>query len=137
MHKWMLIAAPLVLAGCSSEPTEEAPVEEAPAEVTTANGSPMGTYTVTATDGSVTLAELRADGTYTNTDEEGAVVEEGIWRTIGSKTCFEPTTEGATDMCYIENPPAEDGSFAATPDEGETVMVAPVAAEGEAAAESE
>jgi PBP1b-binding outer membrane lipoprotein LpoB len=137
MHKWMLMVAPLVLAGCSSEPAEEAPVEEAPAEVTTANGSPMGTYTVTAADGSVTLAELRADGTYTNTDEEGTVTEEGNWHTIGSKTCFEPTTEGGTNMCYIENNPAEDGSFAATPDEGDTVMIAPVAAEEEATAEAE
>ncbi len=131
MKKWMLIAAPLVLAGCSGETAEEAPVEEAPAEGTTANGSPMGLYAVTAADGTVTQTDLRADGTYTSTDAEGAVTEEGSWRVSGSKTCFEPTTEGVASMCYIEGARSESGSFGATPDEGQTVMVAPVVAEAE------
>jgi hypothetical protein len=135
MNKWMLIAAPLVLAGCSSEPAEEAAVDEAPVEVTTANGSPMGVYTATAADGTVTLSELRADYTYTDRDESGAVIEEGTWRVSGSKTCFEPATEGRTPMCYIEGARSEDGSFGATPDEGQTIMVAPVVAEAEAEAE--
>jgi hypothetical protein len=133
----MLIAAPLVLAGCSSEPAEEAPVEETPVEVTTANGSPMGVYAATAADGTVTLSELRADYTYTDTDADGAVIEEGTWRVSGSKTCFEPTTEGRTPMCFIEGARSEDGSFGATPDEGATVMVAPVVAEAEAEAATE
>ena len=136
MRKWMLIAAPLVLAGCSSEPAEEAPVDETPVEVTTANGSPMGIYEATAADGTVTRSELRADYTYTDTDADGAVIEEGTWRVSGSKTCFEPTTEGRTPMCYIEGARGDDGTFGATPDVGETVMVSPVVAEAEAEAEA-
>jgi hypothetical protein len=124
-----------VLAACSSEPAEEtAPEEtaavEAPA-LTAANGSPVGAYEATAADGTVTTTTLNADGTYTDVDAEGNTVAAGTWAVTEGKTCFSPTTEGGTPMCYTESAPAADGSFTATPDEGESVTVVPYVAAAE------
>lgn len=105
---------------------EESVIEE-PAVPTVANGSPPGTYTATAADGSVMTTVINADGTYTDTDAEGTLVAEGSWAVVDGKTCFTPTTEGVTAMCFSESEPAEDGSFTATPDEGDPVTVRPAA----------
>jgi hypothetical protein len=130
MRKLVLILLPLtILAACSSEPVEEPVVEEtAAAAATAANGSPAGAYEATAADGTVTTTTLNADGTYTDVDAEGTTVAEGTWAVTDGKTCFSPTTEGVDAMCYTESAPAEDGSFTATPDEGDPVTVRPAAA---------
>ena len=133
MRKLVLILFPLtVLAACSSEPAEEPVVEEtAAAAVTAANGSPAGAYEATAADGTVTTTTLNADGTYTDVDAEGNTVAEGTWAVADGKTCFTPTTEGVDPMCYTETAPAGDGSFTATPDEGDPVTVRPASAAAE------
>ena len=135
MRKLAFVIVPLVLAGCSSEPAEVAPVEE-PATVeaevegmVTANGSQPGTYEATTADGIMNTSVLNADGTYTDTAADGTVQAEGTWAVTEGKTCFSPTTEGAEGRCFTESDVAEDGSFTATPDEGEPVTVTPVAAE--------
>ncbi len=138
MRSLAFVLVPLVLAGCSKEPVEEAPAEE-PAAIeaesmgmVTANGSQPGTYEATAADGTVTTAVLNADGTYTDLAADGSVLEEGTWAVVDGKTCFTPTTEGAEAMCFVESAPAADGSFTVTPDEGDPLTVRPVAA-GQAA----
>lgn len=134
MRKIACLAVPLLLAACSSEPAEEAAVEEpfeTQAVMTAANGSPPGSYTVTAANGTVTTTELKADGTYVDTAADGTVVAEGSWTVTDGKTCFTPTTEGVDAMCYTETAPAADGSFTATPDEGDPVTVAPAASGAE------
>ena len=131
-----VISSVLALSACSQAEApaeEEATVEEA-APVTVANGSPAGTFIATAADGSEMTAILNADGTYIDKDSEGNVIEEGTWAVTDGKTCFSPTTEGAKAMCFTETAPAEDGSFTATPDEGDPVTVRPAPAE-EATAE--
>ena len=133
MRKFAIILGPLALAACSGEPAEEeAPAEEVVVEevapMTAANGSPAGAYAATAADGTVTISTLNADGTYTDTDEAGTVLAEGTWAVTDGKTCFTPTTEGVTAMCYTESAPGADGSFTATPDEGEPLTVAPYVA---------
>ena len=129
MRRITLALVPLtVLAACSSEPAEEPVAEETVAAVTAANGSPAGAYEATAADGTVTTTTLNADGTYTDVDAEGTTVAEGTWAVTDGKTCFTPTTEGVTPMCYTESAPAADGSFTATPDEGDPVTVRPAAA---------
>ena len=129
MRRSILALVPLtVLAACSSEPAEEPVAEETVAAVTAANGSPAGAYEATAADGTVTTTTLNADGTYTDVDAEGTTVAEGTWAVTDGKTCFTPTTEGVTPMCYTESAPAADGSVTATPDEGDPVTVRPAAA---------
>lgn len=135
MRRLVLAIVPLtILAACSSEPAEE-PVTEEPMEepaeapaMTAANGAPAGTYEVTAADGTVTTSTLNADGTYEDTAADGSVLAEGTWAVVDGKTCFTPTTAGEEAMCYTETPPAADGSFTATPDEGDPVTVRPAAA---------
>lgn len=126
--------AMLVVACNQSEPAPEPePTEtEAPA-LTAANGSPAGTYEVTAADGTLTTSTLNADGTYVDAAADGSVLAEGTWAVTDGKTCFTPTTEGAEAMCYTETAPAADGSFTATPDSGEPVTVRPAAAAAAAA----
>jgi hypothetical protein len=128
--------AMLVVACNQSEPAPEPePTEtEAPA-LTAANGSPAGTYEVTAADGTVTTSTLNADGTYVDTAADGSVLAEGSWAVTDGKTCFTPTTEGEEAMCYTETAPAADGSFTATPDSGDPVTVKPAAADAAPAAE--
>lgn len=136
MRRIALVLVPLaILAACSSEPAEEpvteGPVSEELAEEpipTAANGSPAGTYEVTAADGTVSTSTLNADWTYEDTAADGSVLAEGTWAVVDGKTCFTPTTEGEEAMCYTESAPAADGSFTATPDEGDPVTVRPAAA---------
>jgi hypothetical protein len=122
MRRIVMALVPLtILAACSSEPAEEPVTEEVAEEIaeapamTAANGSPAGTYEVTAADGTVTTSTLNADGTYEDTAADG-------------KTCFTPTTEGEEAMCYTETAPAADGSFTATPDSGDPLTVRPAVA---------
>lgn len=130
MKKLILAASIVALAACQSEPAEEpAAVETEAAAATAANGSPAGTYLATAPDGTVTTSTLNADGTYIDTSADGAVVAEGTWTVTDGKTCFAPTTQGQTAMCYTESAPAADGSFTATPDEGDPVTVKPATVE--------
>ena len=139
MKKFVIVGLIGVLAACGQKPaeapaTEEAPVEEA-TPVTVANGTPAGVFDVTMADGSTMVATINADGTYSDVLADGTVAEEGTWTVVDGKTCFSPTTEGATPMCWTETEPGEDGSFTATPDEGDPVTVTPQAsASAEAAA---
>lgn len=132
MRKLLLAASILTLAACTGEapaPAEEEAVAEAPApEGVVANGSPAGAYDVTNADGTTMTANINADGTYSDVAADGTVVEEGTYAVVDGKTCFTPTTEGATPMCFTESERAEDGSFTATPDEGDPVTVKPKAA---------
>jgi hypothetical protein len=139
MRRIVLALVPLtILAACSSEPAEEPVTEEVPEEMaetpamTAANGSPAGTYEVSAADGTVTSSTLNADGTYVDTAADGSVLAEGTWAVTDGKTCFAPVTAGQEAMCYTETAPAADGSFVATPDEGDPVTVRPAVASGPA-----
>ena len=135
MKKLLIAASILTLAACA-EPAqqEEAPVDTAEAEAptpTVANGSPPGTYEATAADGTVVTTVINADGTYSDSASDGTVLAEGNWAVVDGKTCFTPSGEGSATMCFTESEPAEDGSFIATPDEGDPVTVRPAAAAAE------
>jgi hypothetical protein len=135
MRRLAFLIAPLVLASCSNEQTEGTPVNEPAsfeseaASMVTANGSKPGAYEVTDSDGTVSRTVLNADGTYTDTAADGSVVAEGTWTVTDGKTCFAPSTEGVEAMCFTETAPATDGSFTATPDNGEPVTVRPLVSE--------
>jgi len=129
MRKLAFVASVVVLAACSQPAPEPAAEETAAAEPAAAgavaNGSPAGVYEVTAKDGTVATANINADGTYSDVAADGTVTEEGTYAVVDGKTCFTPTTEGAKPMCFTESKRAEDGSFTATPDEGDAVTVKP------------
>ena len=133
MKKLAVVVLVGALAACQSEPAEEPVVQDAPetaaALPTVANGSGPGTYLVTAADGTQMTAVINADGTYVDTAADGSLVAEGSWTVADGKTCFTPTTEGVQSMCYAESAPTADGSFVATPDEGEPVTVRPASAD--------
>src|SRR3569623_114505 len=110
MKKLIVVAGLAALAACSKPAPEATPTETAtPTAAALPNGSQAGTYMVTDKDGKTTTAVLGADGKYTDT-QDGKVVEEGTWAVTGGKTCFPPTTKGATPMCYTVGTPAAAGS---------------------------
>jgi hypothetical protein len=128
MRRLLLAASIAALAACA-KPAPEPAAEETPAAtetdaaMTTANGSAPGMYEVTMKDGSTGSSELRGDGTYSDMDGDGKVVASGTWAVKDGKSCFTP--DGGKELCWTESAPAEDGSFTATPDEGDAVTVKP------------
>ena len=132
MKRLILIAAlGLGLAACNNTSedtdttTEEAAAPAAPdvtAPMVTANGSEPGTYDVTAADGTKSTSTLNADGTYQDTAADGSVTATGKWTVTDGKTCFDPDGDEAA-TCYTETAPGADGTFTATPDEGDPVTV--------------
>ena len=137
MRKLFVIASIVALSACGQEAAEEPAVVETPEAVepvVVANGTPAGTFTVTAPDGTEFTAQLNEDGTYKDTAADGTTMAEGTWAVTDGKTCFTPTTEGVEPECYTESAMAEDGSFTATADSGDVMTVRPAAAEAEAPA---
>jgi hypothetical protein len=134
LRKLLIFAAPLALVACAQEaPVADDVAEEVAAEVmTTANGTAPGTYQVSNDDGPQGMSTLNADGTYQDMAADGSLVAEGTWAVVEGKTCFTPTTEGEEAMCWTESEPAEDGSFTATADSGDSVTVSPATADPEA-----
>jgi len=129
MKKLVLVAAlGLGLAACNNASEDAATDEATPAAaetaaaMTSANGSPPGVYEVTAKDGTVTQTELMADGTYADHGADGAVTATGKWSVVDGKTCFDPDGDEAA-TCYTESAPGADGTFTATPDQGDPVTV--------------
>ena len=121
-----LIAIVLVataLAACSNN----AAPEQSPSEAATIKVS-AGSYDITQADGSRLISVLNANGTYTDT-VNGAVTESGTWADKDDgATCFTPTDDSdAKAQCYTFSAPAEDGSFTATPSEGDPIKVKKIA----------
>ena len=135
MKKIANVAGMATLGACGPAPTQEESAAEEMAVIeetapTVANGSAPGTYIATAADGTEVTTVINADGTYSDTAADGTVLAEGTWAVTDGKTCFTPSVEGAATNCFTETAPAEDGSFTATPDDGEPVTVRPAAADG-------
>jgi hypothetical protein len=131
MRRLIIAASVVALAACGPVPKEQPAAEEAtaPAEApVVANGSPMGSYIATAADGTEMTSTINADGTYSETAADGTMIAEGTWAVVDGKTCFTPNGDGAVAECFTETAPAEDGSFSATNDDGQTVTVRPAPA---------
>ena len=130
MKKFALLAAVAALTAACSQEAEEAEatdeaVAEAPAATETAPMSAAemaGTYDVKMADGTTGVSTLNADGTYVDTDASGAETERGTWAMKDNKTCFDPDGE-APETCFTDGPPAADGSWTSTADDGTTVTV--------------
>jgi len=117
MHRFAIVVAAIGLAACSNE-AEVPAAQTEPVEMT------AGSYDVTLADGSRMMSMLASNGTYTDT-VSGAVVSTGAWehRDDGS-TCFTPS-EGSAEAptCMTTSAPDANGTFTATPDNGEPVKI--------------
>jgi hypothetical protein len=118
------------LAACNQSQSDAGPVEKAaaadPAPQPTSQAK-AGTFSVTQADGAKVTMVMGADHTYTNT-VGGQKIEAGIWSIVGGKTCLTPSEgAGAVARCYIDGPVGEDGTFTATPDQGNPVTVKKIA----------
>jgi len=123
--KKLVLAAALTgaLAACGN-PAEESDDPIAPSATETAAAAEgwAGTYEFEV-DGKTTTSALMADGTYTDTvDDE--VVESGTWEeNAEGQVCFDPTGEDTPVTCFTAGEVAEDGTFVATPNEGEPLTI--------------
>lgn len=130
MHKPVIFMAACLAAACSQGPATDAGEGESATEaMTTANGSPPGTYYMAAADGSASLVTIYADGTYSQVTPDGAYPARGTFEVVDDKTCFRVQKIGAEPNCYTESERAEDGSFVATLDSGDQIAVTPYTAE--------
>lgn len=131
MRMLALGAATAALAACNQSQPAAAPVaqtatEPAPTPQPTSQARP-GTYSVTELDGTKMTSVLASDHTYTNT-VHGQRTEAGAWAIVGGRTCLTPSEgAGAVPRCYTDSPLDEDGTFTATPDQGDPITVKKIA----------
>ena len=115
------------LAACgdaAEESDEPATAETAEVAAEAAPSSWAGNYEVTMADGTTFMAMLNADGTYQDMDAEGAVTESGSWEERpDGKVCFDPAGDDTPATCFAIGETKEDGSFVATPDQGEPLTI--------------
>ena len=118
MKKLLLVAAAAcALAACDNAAEEsDEPVVEETAETM------AGTYEYEM-DGKPTIAVLTADGIYSDT-QDGEIVESGTWEEReDGKVCFDPAGEDTPATCFTVGETDPDGTFVATPDEGEPLTI--------------
>src|SRR5688572_25259856 len=120
----LLAALGISLAACDNAAEEsDDPIAEStaiPADETAA-ATMAGTYEFEV-DGQPTTAVLREDGTYTDS-QDGQVLESGTWSDRGGKTCFDPSGDETPESCYTVGETGPDGTFVATPDQGEPLTI--------------
>ncbi|MBD3728521.1 MAG: hypothetical protein IE933_02330 [Sphingomonadales bacterium] len=123
MKKLLLFAAVASLAACSqsNEDAPPPPPDDTPAAPATAE-SIVGTYEETTPEGKVLVTDIKADGTYTESIE-GKVTESGSWTQADGKDCFDPEGDDTPARCFTATPMAEDGTFTATNEKGESITV--------------
>lgn len=116
MKRVLMGAGLLALAACSqAEKADDTATEpEKPAIV--------GTYEETTPDGELMVTTINADGTYAES-VKGEVSESGYWSQAEGKTCFDPLGDDTPQRCFTTTEPGEDGTFTATPDEGDPITV--------------
>ena len=125
MKFYVTLAASLAVMACSpaAEPEAEPAAEQAVEEVAVVPGGvAAGDYTVQSGEDSSPFS-IDADGNWTSVDEEGNPTS-GTSEVVDGKICFTDTGEDEAE-CWLNEAPAEDGSFSSTSDAGETVTVTP------------
>lgn len=125
MRKFALLLGIAALAACN----QDAPVAEETAEPAAEAAAPeslVGTYEEATPEGKMLVTEIKEDGTYTES-VDGEVTESGTWSQTDGKDCFDPEGDDTPMRCFTTTPMAEDGTFTATSDEGESITVKKVA----------
>jgi hypothetical protein len=119
MIKYVSIAALGMLAACSNTaPAGDKAKAETAAAGPHSNAAP-GTYTHMA-NGHMIITHLESDGSYSDW-VAGERTEAGTWKIEDNKTCFTP--EKGEKRCTSDGPIAADGTYTATPDQGEPYTV--------------
>jgi hypothetical protein len=83
------------------------------------NAAP-GTYTHTDAKGSMITTFMADDKSYTDW-VAGAMTERGKWAVENNKTCYTP--DKGDKHCTSDGPIGPDGTYTATPDQGEPYTV--------------
>lgn len=127
MRGLIMLSASLLMVSCSGE-------EPAPEiiDFVTANGTPAGTYEVSAADGTMSIVTINADGTYSQVTPDGLNPADGTLEVIEGQTCFKVRQVGSTPLCYTETERQADGAYTATTDDGLELTVRPHVAPAEA-----
>ncbi|MEP3420433.1 MAG: hypothetical protein ABJN35_01750 [Erythrobacter sp.] len=130
----LLAAAIVCLAACGNETktdtSSDASTPESSATATgtatvAADGAPsVGSYRAVDQNGFVLIEELLEDGTYVFSDETGSTIEQGNWtQKSPSELCFLANSEGADEICYLEEI-SDDGIWLSTNSQtGETATI--------------
>ena len=117
MIKFVPLIGLAMLAACNQAASDDGKAQAAapPAATGPHSNAAPGTYTHTAANGSMVTTFMAEDKTYTDW-VAGAMTERGKWAVENDKTCFHPETGKV--HCQSDGPPAKDGSYTVTPDEG-------------------
>ncbi|KRA83483.1 hypothetical protein ASD76_05405 [Altererythrobacter sp. Root672] len=109
------------MTACDKAADESNEPEAITADIPPSETSTVGTYQVTLADGTKGTSTLTEDGRYV--DRFSGQTEEGNWAEVDGKTCFDPDEGDTATRCYVLGETAADGTFVATPDEGDPVTV--------------
>lgn len=123
MRMIMMIAAVAALGACS-KPAEEAATAEpsaAPA-VAAAEIVQAGDYTFVDKDKKQGTLTIAADKTYSVTWPDGTT-QKGAAADKDGKGCYDPEGDKDPTLCWKNDPPAADGTWTATSDDGQVVTV--------------
>jgi hypothetical protein len=119
MIKYLAIAGLAMLAACNQAAPGVDKAQAAAAPAGPHSNAAPGTYTHMA-GGHMTIVHLEADGTYTNW-VAGEMKEAGKWAVENNKTCYTP--DKGDKRCTSDGPIGPDGTYTATPDQGEPYTV--------------
>lgn len=125
MRKIMMIAAVAALGACS-KPAEEpaAPASSAAAEAAPAAAAIIqaGDYTFVDKDKKQGKLTIAADNTYSVTWPNGTTAKGTVSEKDG-KGCYDEEGDKVPTLCWKNDPPAADGTWTATSDDGQVVTV--------------
>lgn len=115
------LAGALAACGDAAEEADDTAAAPPAAAETAAAETAAGTYEFEV-DGKTTTAVLTPEGTYTDS-QDGEVLESGTWMEMDGKTCFDPEGNDTPETCFTIGETGADGTFIATPDEGEPLTI--------------
>lgn len=122
----MMIAAVAALGACSKPAEEPAATETTVAAAESApaasGGIQAGDYTFVDKDKKQNKITIGADNTYTVTWADGSV-QKGTVSDKDGKACYDEEGDKVPTLCWKNDPPAADGTWTATSDDGQVVTV--------------
>jgi hypothetical protein len=125
MRKIMMIAAVAALGACSKPAEEPAAPASTAAAAEAATEAPVveaGDYTFVDKDKKEGKLSIAADNTYSVTWPDGTTAK-GTVSIKDGKGCYDEEGDKTPTLCWKNDPPAADGTWTATSDDGQVVTV--------------